>query len=291
MITDIYEGAIFRPPSEAFSLILQPTIGCSWNRCTFCVAFKDKEYRVRSLRDIEGDVDRIFPYYRDVQRIFLADGNALAMPTDDLVSMLKFLYSKFKLLERVSIYGGPLDIKRRSVYELALLRKTGLDLVYFGLESGSDEVLKRVKKGATAADMVATARKVKDAGLKLSVIFILGLGGTEMSDVHAEETARIVSAQDPDYAAALTLMAEPGSEILESVRSGALTLLDPLEVLEELHITVSGINVTNTVFRANHASNYAPIGGTLPGDREKILSEIGRIIKKGRYKPEFLRAL
>ena len=291
MIADIYEGAVFRPPSEAFSLILQPTIGCSWNRCTFCVAFKDKEYRVRSLRDIHGDVERIFPYYRDVQRIFLADGNALSMPTDELVAILEFLHSKFHILERISIYGGPLDIKKKSIEELGKLRKAGLDLVYFGLESGSNEVLRRIKKGATAADMVNTAGKVKEAGLRLSVIFILGLGGTEMSDIHAEETARVVSAQDPEYAAALTLMAEPGSEILESVRSGSLTLLDPLEVLEELHNTVRGISVTNTVFRANHASNYAPIGGTLPGDKKKILSEIERIIKKGRYKPEFLRAL
>lgn len=291
MIADIYEGAVFRPPSEAYSLILQATIGCSWNRCTFCVAFTDKEYRVKSLQEIKSDVDKIYPYYKDVQRIFLADGNALAMPASELASILDFLYSKFHILERVSIYGGPLDIRKKSVDELRILKEKGLDLVYFGLESGSDEVLRKIKKGAKAAVMIETARKVREAGLKLSVIFILGLGGTELSEVHARETARVISAQNPEYAAALTLMVESNSEIIKELRSGNLTLLSPSEVLVELRSIVEGINVTHTVFRANHASNYAPIGGVLPSDKERILAHIDKAMKSGRFKPEFLRAL
>ena len=220
MLLDIYEGAVFRPPSEAYSLILQATIGCSWNRCTFCVAFNGKEFRIKSLDEIKKDVEKVLPYYRDIQRIFLADGNALAMPTDELEAVLRYLYSKFHIMERVSIYGGPQDIKKKSVEELKRLKKAGLDLVYFGLESGSDEVLRLVKKGATSEDMIEAAGKVKESGLKLSTIFILGLGGKELTDVHAVETARVISAQDPEYAAGLTLMVEPNSAIRKDVEAG-----------------------------------------------------------------------
>jgi len=291
MLIDIYEGSIYRPPSEAFSLILQATIGCSWNRCTFCVAFKDKQFRTRTLDEIKLDVEKVFPMYANVQRIFLADGNALCMPVDELENIIKYLYSKFKLLQRVSIYGGPLDLEKINVDELERLKRAGLELVYFGLESGSDRVLGAVKKGATPRNMVEAADKIKKAGLKLSVIFILGLGGKELTEIHAVETARIINAQDPDYAAALTLMVEPTSGIRKDVSSGRLTLLDPDEVLMELYTIVERMNVSHTLFRANHASNYAPIGGTLPGDKEKILAQIQKALRNKRYKPEMFRAL
>jgi len=291
MLLDIYEGAVFRPPSEAYSLILQATIGCSWNRCTFCVAFNGKKFRIKSLEEIKKDVEKVLPYYGNVQRIFLADGNALAMPTDELEAVLHYLYSKFPILERVSIYGGPLDIKKKSVEELRRLKEAGLDLVYFGLESGSDDVLKMVKKGATASDMIDTAKKVREAGLKLSTIFILGLGGKERTDVHALETARVISAQDPEYAAGLTLMVEPNSAIKKDVEAGRLTLLTPHEALLELKKIVGRLEVTNTVFRTNHASNYITFGGSLPKDREVLMKQIDKGLEKGGYRPEFLRGL
>jgi radical SAM superfamily enzyme YgiQ (UPF0313 family) len=291
MVFDIYEGDIYRPPSEAYSLILQATVGCSWNRCTFCIAFQGKEFRAKTLEELKRDVEVVFPYQKNATRIFLADGNALCLPTDELEGMLRFLYSKFPRLERVTIYGGPLDIRKKTVRELARLRKAGLDMVYFGLESGSDEVLKRVKKGAKASTMIETGRKVREAGLKLSVIYILGLGGRELTEGHARETARVISAQDPQYAAALTLMVEPGSAIEEDVRSGRLTLLDPEEALAELHAVVEGLKVTDCVFRANHASNYVTFGGTLPGDREAILAQIDGAMEMGKYKPGHLRRL
>ena len=291
MLLDIYEGAVFRPPSEAFSLILQATIGCSWNRCTFCVAFKDKKFRIKTLEEIKNDVEKVLPYYRNVQRIFLADGNALSMPTDELVSIIQYLYSKFPILERVSIYGGPLDIRKKSVDELKRLKDAGLDLVYFGLESGSDEVLRLVKKGATASDMIETAGKVKESGLKLSTIFILGLGGKERTDVHAIETARVISAQNPDYAAGLTLMVEPGSIIEKDLESGRLTLLEPNEALLELRKIVENLQLTNTVFRTNHASNYITFGGSLPKDRALLLAQIDKGLEDGGYRPEFMRGL
>jgi len=291
MLLDIYEGAVFRPPSEAFSLILQATIGCSWNRCTFCVAFKDKTFRIKTLEEIKSDVEKVFPYYQNVQRIFLADGNALSMPTDELVSIIQYLYSKFPILERVSIYGGPLDIRKKSVDELKRLKDAGLDLVYFGLESGSDEVLRLVKKGATASDMIETAGKMKESGLKLSTIFILGLGGRERTDVHAVETAKVISAQNPEYAAGLTLMVEPDSLIEKDLDSGRLTLLEPNEALLELRKIVENLEVTNTVFRTNHASNYITFGGSLPKDRALLLAQIDKGLKEGGYRPEFLRGL
>jgi radical SAM superfamily enzyme YgiQ (UPF0313 family) len=291
VLANIYEGSIFRPPSEARSLILQATIGCSWNRCTFCTAFREKEFRIKSFDEVERDVGIIHRYYRDARRIFLADGNALAMPTDKLERIIEFLSSRFDRLERVSIYGGPLDIMKKSASELRRLRRAGLDIVYFGLESGSDEVLRRVRKGATSRMMIDTARKVRDAGLKLSTIFILGLGGTELTEDHARETARVVSAQDPEYAAALTLMVRPDSEIITDVREGDLTLLEPDQALDELKRIVEGIDVTDCVFRVNHASNYAITGGTLPGDKENILRQIDAALASGAYKPEFFRRL
>jgi len=291
MFNDIYEGSIFRPPSEAYSLILQATIGCSWNKCTFCTAFQGKDFRMKSVDELKRDVEKVHPFYGDIPRIFLADGNALCMPTDDLVEMIEYLYTKFKRLERVSIYGGPLDIAAKSADELERLGKAGLDLVYFGLESGNDEVLRRVKKGALSPIMIETAKKVRDAGLKLSTIFIIGLGGLELSDEHARETAKVVTAQDPDYAAALTLMVRPDSEIIKDVRSGHLTLLTPDQALEELRTIVEEINVTDCIFRANHASNYATIGGTLPEDKGAILHQIDRALAAGKYKPELYRRL
>lgn len=291
MFSDIYEGTIFRPPSEAYSLIIQATIGCSWNKCTFCIAFQEKEFRAKTLDELKLDVEKVYPYYKDTPRIFLADGNALCLPTDVLVGMLEYLYSTFLKLERISIYGGPLDIMQKSHEELVRLKDAGLGIVYFGLESGSDQVLRRVKKGATSKMMIETGRKVRNAGLKLSTIFILGLGGMELTEEHAHETARVVSAQDPEYAAALTLMVRPNSEIIEDVKSGNLTLLKPDEALVELRTMVQEIDVTDSIFRANHASNYATIGGTFPKDKQKVLDQIDRALGTGHFKSEFYRRL
>jgi len=291
MLDDIYEGSIWRPPSEARSLILQATVGCSWNRCTFCIAYRNKTFRMRTLDDIKADVEKVFPVYKDTKRIFLADGNALSLPTEELEAIIGFLYSRFGRLERVSIYGGPLDIREKSVDELRRLGEAGLDLVYFGLESGSDEVLKLVKKGAPSDLMIETGRKVRGSGLKLSLIYILGLGGTELTEVHATETARVISAIDPDYAAALTLMVVPGSAIAADIESGRITLLNPDQALRELRTMVEELDVTNTIFRANHASNYAPIRGRLPGEKQSILAQIDEALKSGAYRPEFMRGL
>ncbi|MGA1848423.1 MAG: radical SAM protein [Thermoplasmatota archaeon] len=291
MYMDIYEGNIFRPPSEARSLILQATIGCSWNRCTFCTAFAEKGFRPRTLRDIKNDVDKVYPNYKDIDRVFLADGNALCMDAGELGSIIEYLYSRFHGLKRVNIYGGPIDIMNKSHKDLVRLREAGLEMVYFGLESGSAKVLKRVKKGATPEMMVEAAGKVKKAGIKLSTIFILGLGGQELSGDHAVETASVLSAQDPDYAAALTLLLEPGAPIIEEIEDGRMTLVTPEQSLGELRTIIENMDVTNCVFRSNHPSNYVPIRGTLPGDRKQLIEQIDNALRNSRFRPEGWRAL
>ena len=291
MFPEIYEEPVWRPPSEARSLILQATIGCSWNRCTFCSMYRSKRFRIRTLEDLESDVEKVIPYYEGIDRVFLADGNALGIETEEMISILKMLYGRFDSLKRVTTYAGPRDLKEKSVDELRALKDAGLTMVYLGLESGSDKVLRKVRKGANPEMMIDGAHKLKEAGIELSTIFILGLGGAELTEEHARETARIVSKQDPEYAAALTLMIDPGSEIEEEVGQGMLTPLDPEGILMELRSIVSGIEVSKCVFRANHASNYRAIGGILPRDRDAILMQIEEALRSGSFRSDIMRRL
>jgi radical SAM superfamily enzyme YgiQ (UPF0313 family) len=292
-IDSIYEGSVFRPPSEAYSLILQATIGCKHNRCTFCGTYREKKFRIKPFEKLKDDIEIVYPHYKSIDRIFLADGNALVIPTDDLLKIINYLYAKFPKLERVGTYACPGDILDKTPDELEQLRKAGLGIIYIGLESGSDRILKRVRKGALSKHMIQAAKKVRDAGLKLSVIMILGLGGVEHSEEHARESGKVLSEMDPDYIGALTLMVVPGTEVAEEVEAGKLKLLEPRDVFNELRILIENINVSRSVFRANHASNYIPIGGTLPEDKETILKKLDKILATDNvsFKPEYLRAL
>ena len=287
----IYEGTVYRPPSEATSLILQATIGCSHNTCTYCVSYLDKEFRIKSLREMERDIKAVLPYYRATERIFLADGDALAIPAPQLLELLAMLRRSFPHLERVSIYGSPGNIRKKTVGELKSLRQAGLGIIYIGLESGSDAILRAVRKGALSKDMISAAKKVKEAGIALSVIWILGLGGKERTEEHARETARVLNAMDPEYAGALTLMVVEPAPICREVEAGRLTLLNPKESLEELRRVVEKLELTDCVFRVNHASNYASIRGTLPQDKQKILAQIDEALGQADYKPEWMRGL
>jgi len=289
----IYEGSVFRPPSEGGSLILQATIGCSHNKCTFCATYMDKTFRIKSFEEIEKDVETVLPYYKNTKRIFLADGNALVIPTNDLLKILDLLRGNFPNLERIGIYACPQDILKKSVDELRKLRDSGLGIIYLGLESGSDSILKKIKKGVLSKRMIEAANRVKDAKITLSVIFILGLGGKENSKEHAIETAKVLSKMDPDYIGALTLMAIPGTEIYDEVKTGKLELLGPKDIFEELQILIDNLELSNSVFRANHASNYLPVGGTLPRDKQAMLHKIQKILQMEEvsFKPEWLRAL
>lgn len=277
-----YEGTVYRPPSEAYSLIIQATIGCSHNKCTFCSMFKDKKFRIRKCEDIVHDLITSREDYLKVERIFLADGNALMMKMEDIRKILLTIKQLFPECKRVGIYAAPNDILRKSLDELKEMKSLGLGIVYLGLESGSEEILKAIKKGATPEDMINAARKVKESGLKLSVTLISGLGGREKWHEHAARSAEVLSKMDPDYLGTLTLLIEPNTEMYNEVKSGRFELLNPKEIMAETLELIENLELTNCVFRSNHISNYVSLGGILPADKEKLLEEI-KYAAKGEY--------
>lgn len=288
-----YEGTVYRPPSEASSLIIQLTIGCARNTCTFCAMYKDKNFRVRDLQEVVEDLEMARKYYAriKVRRIFLADGDALIVKTADLLYILGKCKEYFPEVERISVYGAPKDIIHKTPEELKQLKEAGLDMVYMGLESGDDEVLKEVKKGVTSAEMIEAGQKVRAAGMILSMTIISGLGGKKRMREHALNSARVISAIKPEFVGFLTLLLEPGTPMYEQYREGKLDLLSPEEVLDETQLFIENVDAEGTVFRANHASNYIPLAGTLNAEKQKILEQIKRSKEQSSYRPETFRAL
>lgn len=275
-----YEGTVYRPPSEADSLILQATLGCSWNRCTYCAMYRDKRFRPRPLDELKEDMDLAAAYHgaENVRRVFLADGDALILRTPRLLEILAELRARFPNFQRASVYASPQALLAKSVDELRELKAAGLPLHYMGPESGHDEVLRRIEKGVTAAEMVEGARRVIDAGAKLSVILLLGIAGTELSHEHAVASGRLVSAMDPHYVSALTLVPVPGTPIHDEVESGRLVLPSPRGRLEELATMIEHMHVTRAIFRSNHASNALPLGGNLPKDKPLLLAALRQVV-------------
>jgi radical SAM superfamily enzyme YgiQ (UPF0313 family) len=289
-----YYGTVVRPPSEADSYILQVTYGCSHNGCTFCGTYTDKPFRARPIGEALEDIAMAGVQIPDTRRVFLADGNALVLKGERLVTILDALMSAFPKLRRVGIYATARDILGKTDADLAMLHQRKLEIIYLGLESGSEEVLRRVQKKITAAEMVAAVHKAKRAGIRVSVIAILGLGGTELSLQHAEETGRVVSAMDPDYLSMLTLMLVPGTELYQQWRSGTFTLPEPADLLRELRHAVAHLNgLSRCVFRTNHASNYLPLAGTLSRDQASLLAAIDEALAQGpsALRPEAWRGL
>jgi radical SAM superfamily enzyme YgiQ (UPF0313 family) len=289
-----YFGTVIRPPSEADSYILQATFGCSHNRCTFCGTYADKSFRVRPLDDVLEDVAMAGQRFSETRRVFIADGNALALPAPRLVAILDALDGAFPLLRRVGIYATARDILKKSDADLSILQQKKLQIIYLGLESGSDEVLRRVDKRDTAAEMVEAVHKAKRAGLRVSVIALLGLGGVELSAQHASETGRVVSAMDPHYLSLLTLMLVPGTPLHRQSEDGDFRLPTPGGLLAELReILVHTDDLSRCVFRTNHASNYLPLAGTLSRDKASLLAAIDEAQSRGQaaLRPEGWRAL
>lgn len=287
-----YKGKVYRPPSEAYSLIVQVTYGCSHNRCAFCDMYDDKHFAMRPMAEIREDFELARRVYKRVERVFLADGDALMRKTADLIEILGLIYGLFPECERVSCYASPASLQVKSEDELRMLRAQGLQMVYMGLESGCDAVLTRMQKGHDAAVIVAAGQKARRCGFALSVTAISGLGSVELWRQHAMDTARAVSEMKPEYLGLLTLMVEPGTPLEGWVRNGEFTLLSPLEVLKETELFLQQVDSEGTVFRANHASNYLTLKGTLNGDREVLLGQIAAALAGRRdLKPEFLRAL
>lgn len=287
-----YEGAVYRPPSEAYSLIVQVTYGCSHNTCAFCGMFKAKQFRMRPMEEILEDFRMARAYYSRVGRIFLADGDALIRKADELALILDTIRELFPECERVAAYASPIALRVRTDAELKMLREKGLSLLYMGLESGSDRVLSLMNKGHTASEIVAMGQKAKRNGFGLSISAISGLGGPELLEEHGRETARAINAMNPEYAALLTLVVEEDAPLKQWVEEGTFHLLSPAEVLDETLLTVETLDSPGTVFRMNHASNYLTLRGTLNEDRERMVSRVREAQKHlTDLKPEAYRAL
>lgn len=287
-----YFGSVYRPPSEARSLIVQVTYGCSHNTCAFCSMYKAKKFTLRPMAEILEDFRLARQAYSKVGRIFLADGDALIRPAADLERILEVIAELFPECERVTCYASPSSIHKRTPEELKRLRERNLTMVYMGLESGCDEVLKRMRKGHTAADIVAAGQKINAAGIDLSVTAISGLGGVELWREHAMDTAAALSAMKPAYIGLLTLMVEQGTPLYDWVEKGQFQLLDSHQVLEETALLVAQLDCEGAVFRMNHASNYLTLKGTLNEDKQALLKRIHSAMS-GRtdLRPEYFRAL
>ena len=269
-----YYGSVYRPPSEAYSLIVQVTYGCSHNTCAFCGMYKEKRFALRPLAEVLEDFRLARQYYRNVGRIFLADGDALVRKVSDLVTILDTIREIFPECERVSSYASPTSLQIRTDEELQLLRDKGLTLLYMGLESGCDDVLKLMRKGHSSAEIVECGQKVKRNGIGLSVTAITGLGGPERMEAHAVDTAKALNAMNPEYIGILTLVVEEGTPLQDWVREGKFHLLTPAQVLQETKLMVENFDSPGSVFRMNHASNYLSLKGTLNEDKEAMLSQI-----------------
>lgn len=288
-----YEGTVYRPPSEAGSLIIQLTIGCARNTCTFCAMFKDKKFRIRPLEDVVEDLYMARRYYSNirVRRIFLADGDALIVKTKDLLYIIEKIKEIFPEIERISAYGAPADILFKTDEELKTLHEAGLEMIYMGAESGDDQVLKYVKKGVTSAQLIEAGQKLKKAGMVSSITLISGLGGRKLLKEHAINSARVISAIKPEYLGFLTLMVEPGTELYKEYKEGRFELLGPYDVLEEMKLFIENVDSEGTVFRANHASNYVPLKGTFNKDNDIMLKQIEAAKKSGSFRPEMFRGI
>lgn len=291
-----YDLPLFRPPSEARSLIFQVTLGCSWNRCAFCVSYKTKRYRVRPFEEVERDIVEMSRLYPDTRRIFLADGDPMEAPVEYLVRVLDLMNRSFPSLERISAYAGPTNLLAKTRGDLEAFRERGLDILYLGIETGNDDLLKRVRKGATAEQIVAGCRKAIEAGMRMSTMIILGLGGVAGSRAHAKDSARVVNAIDPHFLATLTLMVGPSPRVYEEkIMGGGFRRVDRKQSLRELRWFVEDLELTGCKFGTEHASNYLPIHGmSLPGDKDRILRLIDGALEGNSpemFRPEWSRGL
>ncbi len=287
-----YDMPLWRPPSEADSFILQATLGCSFNRCSFCSMYRTKTFAIRPLAAVVGDIEAMARAQADIRRVFLADGDALAAPTEHLLAILQNLHAAFPRLERVTSYALPVNLLKKSTDELVRLREGGLGLLYYGIETGSAELLKRITKGATAEVMAAGLRKAKQAGLRISATVILGLGGQDDWREHIDATAELVNQVELDYLSTLQLMLDPliESEFRRKFRQPFQEQDDRALLLEQVRLIERLDPPAPLVFRSNHASNALALAGVLPQDRATLLAQLQRALAGGvRLRPAWLR--
>lgn len=287
-----HQGTVYRPPSEANSILLQVTTGCSHNKCTFCGMYKGQRFTITPEEIVFADIDYAARHFPHARRLFLCDGDALILPYPRLVAILERIQSRLPRITRVGIYANSKSLQSKTVEELTELRRLGLGIAYLGLESGDDPTLAGINKGATSLQMIEMGKKAKLAGIHLSVTVLLGIAGPERSEIHALETGRVLSAIDPEYVGALSLMIEPGTAIHRDVEAGRFTLPEPLAILRELRTMIAATTLSNGLFHANHASNYLPIRAKLPEEKSATLALIDQALAGNlTLRPEFLRAL
>lgn len=288
-----YEGDIYRPPSEAYSLLVQATIGCTHNKCTFCKMFKDKKFRVRKLEEVLEDLDWARKTYRRVERIFLCDADALALSNSRLMPILAHIRKNFPECERTTIYGRATDVLKKTDAEMKELYEAGLTMVYLGAESGNDKVLKDICKGETREELIEGVKRIEACGMQASVTFISGLAGKDGWEAHAIDTGTMISEMQPSYVGLLTLLVDPNVPMAKEIEEGRLKLLSPEEVMAETLLMLEHTNVSKKcVFRSNHASNYVSLRGDLPRDKEKMMNTLRRAMENhDMFKDERFRAL
>lgn len=276
---NIYEGAVYRPPSEWKSLIIQATIGCSHNKCKFCNMYKDKKFRVKSAKEIISDIEKVKTYYTHTDKIFLGDGDALSIETDELLTVFDYIKKELTHIKSIGIYAHGKNLLEKSKDELLTLKKNGLEIIYLGLESGSDNVLEHINKGINSSKMMEGLQKAKEVGLKTSIMIISGMGGKERYLEHAIKSAEALSKIQPDYISLLGLRIYKGSPLIKEIENGSFVLLDKLEILEETRLFIEHLELENTTFRSNHASNSYLLKGTLGKDKNKLLKQLDFAIK------------
>jgi len=289
-----YEGTVYRPPSEAGSLLIQASIGCPHNKCTFCSMYKETKFRLRSLEEIKEDLLAARNYYGEyVNSLFFPDGNTIIMKTDQLVEIIEYARSLFPYLERVTVYGSARFVNRKSQEDIERLKAAGLTRVHTGMESGDDVTLERIKKGTTAEEIIAAGQKLKTAGIDTSEYYLVGIGGRERSKEHALASARVLSAFSPDFIRLRTFVPISGTPLYDDFTSGRFHLLSPHEALEEVKLLVENLECQNSIVLSDHVSNYWEVNGLLPRDRGKMLMalEQGLAMEESYFRPPHLSRL
>jgi radical SAM superfamily enzyme YgiQ (UPF0313 family) len=274
-----YNEPLFRPPSEAESLILQITFGCTWNKCVFCEMYTSKKFSIKKEEDILSEIKAMAHIQPEIRKIFLADGNPMSLPSDRIITVLNTINKEFPKIRRVSTYANPRDILSKTSEELSELQNAGLKLIYVGIETGDDELLKMVNKGETSSSITEGLLKAKEAGIKLSVMILNGLGGLKYSEQHAIDSAKILNQIQPEYASVLVLSFPFGLDHYTKRFKGVYQAMNITELLREMEVFIANTDLQSTIFRSNHASNYLVLSGVLPKSKNQFLEQIRDAIR------------
>ncbi|MGI6412738.1 MAG: radical SAM protein [Syntrophomonadaceae bacterium] len=283
-----YEGTIYRPPSEAYSLLIQATIGCPHNKCIFCGMYKNTRFRIRSVEDIKQDLAAARSYYGPyIESLFFPDGNTIIMKTDQLVEIFSYARQLFPYLSRITVYGSAKYVNKKSLADLIRLREAGLKRVHTGMETGDNVTLERIRKGTTFEEIVSAGTKLKEAGIECSEYFLTGIGGLERTTEHAIYSAQALSAFSPDFIRIRTLIPKSGTPLYEDFKKGTFHLLTPHQALREVRLFIENLNCTNSTILSDHMNNYWDIKGVIPDDRQTMLSEIDKALSldESRFRP------